>query len=330
VTTALQHPLGFKSPYVWPNPAFPFRVYYEGPNCRIFIIENIQHNWNWLLEWHEHIRETDYFFVYCGWYFDDHFATISDKIFEVLNLRKDNFFFMFNSNHEMDNFTQYGFKGDVINHNAWIDENQVMKSLPNTPKIYDAVYVARRSAFKRHMLAESIQKLALIAGNNHGKDISDVPNNPAFINDTPLKPAEVCEKINQSHVGLILSASEGACFSSSEYLLCGIPVVSTPSFGGRDVWYNEYNSIICEPNADAVADAVERLKRRDIDPMVIRQMHIDMAQVHRQRFINQLQHVFNRFSTVSIDATSYFNKNFMHKMRKSYTPDFETLFGSNS
>lgn len=321
------HPSGFKSNYVWPNASFPFRVYYDGPDCRIFIIENIQHNWNWLLEWHVHIRETDYFFVYCGWYYDDHFATISDQIFEVLNLRKDNFYIMFNSEHEMGNFTPRGFQGEVINHNAWLDENQVMKPIPGTHKLYDAVYVARRSAFKRHMLAQNVPKLALIAGRNHGKDISEVPDNPAFINDEPLKPREVCEKINQSHVGLILSASEGACFSSSEYLLCGVPVVSTPSFGGRDVWYNEYNAIICDPDPDAVADAVEEFKKRQPDPAAIRQMHIDIAQVHRKRFIAQLRRVFDRFGVTSVDAEHYFSEHFMHKMRKSYAPDFESLFG---
>ena len=45
---------------------------------------------------------------------------------------------------------------------------------------------------------------------------------------------------------------EGANYSSSEYLLCGLPVVSTESSGGRDYWFDDYNSIICKPNEDSV------------------------------------------------------------------------------
>ena len=32
--------------YTWPNPSFPFRLYFEHPNLRIFIIEN---TYNWII-----------------------------------------------------------------------------------------------------------------------------------------------------------------------------------------------------------------------------------------------------------------------------------------
>ena len=48
-------------------------------------------------------------------------------------------------------------------------------------------------------------------------------------------------------VGGVFSEEEGACWASSEYLLCGLPVVSTHSRGGRDVWYSGHNSLIVEP-----------------------------------------------------------------------------------
>ena len=315
----------FKPSYTWPNPAFPFRVYYEGSKCRIFIIENIQHNWNWMSEWHEHFRETDFFFVYCGWYYSPAFANEAETIFSILNLNKEQFFFMFNSPVEMQNFAEKGFHGDVINHNAWLDENLVMKPL-SIDKIYNAIYVGRRSAFKRHMLASKVPHLALIAGINHGNAISDIPPHD-YLNDQPLSPEEVCEKINQAHCGLILSEAEGACFSSSEYLLCGIPVVSTPSKGGRDVWYNEYNSIVCEPTPEAVAAAVEEFVQNPRVPQKIRQMHIEQAQGYRKEFINMLADVFNRFGVVDVDPVNYFQTNFFHKLRKSYKPDLQEIFG---
>jgi len=218
--------------------------------------------------------------------------------------------------------------GDVINHNAWLDENLIMKPLA-LQKRYRAVYVARRSAFKRHFLASKVKGLALVAGNNHGNAMADVPPHD-YLNEKPLTASEVCEKINEASCGLVLSASEGACFSSSEYLLCGVPVVSTPSTGGRDVWYNEYNSIVCEPNEDAVAAAVAEFVRHPRNAERIRQMHVEQANMYRKRFIAVLGDVLRRFGVTDIDAADYFHTNFFHKMRKSYRPDFEKLFGGRS
>ncbi|MBY6092903.1 glycosyltransferase [Maritimibacter alkaliphilus] len=313
----------YKPSYVWPNPAFPFRVYYDGPECRIFIIENIRNNWNWMYEWHEHFRPTDIFFVYSGWYQSVGGAKDTEKIFRLLGLRKENFFFMFNSPLEQQNFD--GFQGAVINHNAWLDENLVMKPL-GLPKEYDAIYVARRSAFKRHELAAKVGNLALVAGINHGNAEAPLPPH-RYLNDTQLTPDQVCEMINKASCGLIMSETEGACFASSEYLLCGVPVVSTPSYGGRDVWYNEYNSIIADPTPEAIAEAVEEMVRWPRNPARIRQMHLDQANAYRQAFIKALDGFFKRFGVTSVDADKYFKDTFFHKLRKSYVPDFKKIFG---
>lgn len=317
--------MAFKPSYVWPNPAFPFRVYYDGPECRVFIIENIQHNWEWLSTYHNQIRDNDCFFVYCGWYHSEGFAKEADKIFSELNLRKENFYIMFNSIKEMMNFEPYGFTGDVINHNAWLDENLVMKVLPNVEKLYDAIYIARLSAFKRHELANKVRNLALVAGINHGNPINENLPPHIYKNDIPLTPDEVCRKINQSKCGLLLSAMEGACFSSSEYLLCGIPVVSTYSNGGRDVWYNDYNSLEVEPNPSDIFEAVEYFIHNNRDPFKIRNDHIAQAQIYRNKFIDELGKIFYKYG-VPLNSRSYFEENYFHKLRKSHRPDFDAIF----
>ena len=315
----------YTSPYIWPNPAFPFREYYDGPECRIFIIENIHHNWEWFRDYHTKFRDNDVFLVYCGWYFDEYFAKQANIIFDGLSMKRENFFMMFNSELEMKNFEGTGLPGDVINHNCWLDPSS-FGILPDVEKVYDAIYTARLSPFKRHELAVKVPNLALVAGIDHG-NTSDKPLPPhAYRNERILTPDEVCEKINQSHCGLLLSESEGACFSSSEYLISGVPVVSTKCFGGRDVWYNDYNSIVCEPDPDAIRDAVAFFKENPRDPRRIRQDHIDLAQIHRARFVKALGDIFARFG-VGKDAQSFFDENYMHKMRRSYKPDFDAIFG---
>jgi glycosyltransferase involved in cell wall biosynthesis len=315
----------YKPSYTWPNPAFPFREYYTGENCRIFIIENIQHNWNWLSEYKDKIRPSDIFFVYCGWYHSDYFAKEANAIFKELGLIKDNFYIMFNSSEEMANFKPYGFIGDVINHNAWLDENLVMNVLPETEKHFDAIYIARLSEFKRHYLASKVPNLALVAGINHGNPIAENLPPHVYKNQQQLTSVEVCQKINKARCGLLLSASEGACFSSSEYLLCGIPVVSTISNGGRDVWYDEYNSIVCKPHENDIRDAVHYFIENPRDPHKIRGSHIQKAQVYRNKFNEEVQRYLD-FHLESINAFEHFKNAYFHKLRRSYRPDFESIF----
>ena len=279
--------------YRWPSPAFPFSLYFNHEKLRVFIIENIMHNWDWLSKVAKNITERDFFYVYCGWFHDEYFAKTYERILDELGLSKNQFYIMYNSENEKNIFTRYNFYGDLINHNCWLDWNQSMKIMSNVDKLYDAIYVGRRSAFKRHMLAKNVSNLAIIAGNNHGNNISEIPD-CAYINEKPLTADEVCEKINQSKCGLLLSETEGACFSSSEYLLCGIPVVSTKSNGGRDYWYNSYNSIVVDPDENQISEAVTHFTNTSLDPNKIRNDHIEMSIKQRNIFVAHLQKLLSK------------------------------------
>ena len=312
----------YKPSYTWPNKAFPFRKYYDHKKCRIFIIENIVHNWNWLHQYSHNFRETDFFMVQLGWHYNDYTIQECNHIFEILKLRKSNFIFMYPDFATQSLFKIYGFEGDLINQNCFLDYD--LFKIIDSEKIYDAVYTARLSAFKRHNLATKVENLALIAGNTDGPKIEDLPNHK-YINKTHLSPNEVLERLSESKVGLILSEVEGACYASSEYLLSGLPVVSTYSKGGREIWYNDYNSVVCESSPESVANAVKKLISYKRDPLLIRNMHIELSNYFRTNFIRSHQRIIDTCG-VSDDANSYFINNFQHRLRSSIVPDFENLF----
>jgi len=312
----------FKPSYVWPNPAFHFRLYYESDKCRTFLIENIAHNWSWLKEYRHRFRENDFFFVQLGWYFDEHLVQECNHIFEILGLRKDRFMFMFPDFSAKTMFEYFGFKGDIVNHNCFLDEN--LFKVVESEKKYDAIYTARLAPFKRHHLASKVENLALIAGNTSGELIKDLPPHK-YINESHLSPEEVILKLSESKVGLLLSEFEGACYSSSEYLLCGLPVVSTRSHGGRDIWYNAYNSIVCDANPDSVAEAVKHLASQKRDPFRIRDMHISLAKELRDNFIQMHQSSLRACGDNS-DADDFYKKNFRHKLLTSENPEFSLIF----
>ena len=307
--------------YVWPNPAFPFREYFSDPKLRIFIIENIHHNWEWLRDHSRRFQARDHFIVYVGWHYDDWILKQDLAVFEALELDKEKFFFLFNSEDEKSRYMEAGFIGELINQNAWIDHDYAMMPIQGLEKKYDAVYVGRLTPFKRHELANEVPRLALVAGNLHGG--SDAPHIPPhiYMNDRHLTPPEVSAVINESRCGLILSAAEGACFASSEYLLCGVPVVSTYSKGGRDVWYNEYNSLQVEADPLRIRAAVEYFVKNPRDPNKIRNDHIVQADSYKQKFIDYLNQLFVRYEIVQ-SAQDFFTESYMDKLRKSENPDF--------
>jgi len=314
----------FRPSYVWPNPAIHFRIYYESDKCRIFLIENIVHNWKWLKEWANHIQDRDFFFVSLGWHFDNYLTYESAEALKILGVDKSKFKILFNDFQSKNLFEQYGFHGEIVNQNCFLDFEQF--NIRQSEKLYDAIYTARFVSFKRHYLASKVPNLALVAGNSwqSKEEELEIPKY-AFLNDKRLTPEEVAIKISESKVGLILSESEGACYSSSEYLLCGLPVVSTWSNGGRSVWLNDYNSIICDANPDAVEKSVTDLIKKKRDPKVIREMHVRLSNYFRKNFINLHDQVLASVNDKKI-AKDYFFKNYKHKLFTSETPNFSEIF----
>lgn len=319
----------FKPCYTWPNPAIPFRLYFNDPKCRIFIIENLQHNFLWLLQWKDRFRISDIFFAIIGCHYQPFLVDEASRMFDALSLPRDQFYLLYNDEREESLFSASGFNGEVINQNAWLDESSAMKPL-NVAKSYDAVYVARLMELKRHCLSSEIGNLAIVCGDLHGATESLYVPPYAYRNQKVLSPHEVCGIINQSRCGLILSEAEGACFVSSEYLLCGIPVVSTKSEGGRDVWYDDYNSLVVEPTPSAVKEAVQYFCENPRDPDKIRSSHIEKARFYRSKFVALLGRILSNRGISYVDPELYFSNRFFDKMRRCYEPPFELLFGDNT
>lgn len=184
------------------------------------------------------------------------------------------------------------------NHNAWIDFN-VFKIIGGNKRQFRMAMNCRPELFKRPYLAKNINGLVVIKGANYNpKSFYDLNQlNPKYINTSRISPVEVNDLLNQAYCGGIFSEVEGACFASSEYLLAGLPVISTKSIGGRDYWYNENNSIICKPTPESVKDAVdlaiENLNTGVFDRQEIREHHIKESLRLRHDFSELLQRLID-------------------------------------
>lgn len=197
-----------------------------------------------------------------------------------------------------------GLEAIYCNHNAFVDERVFCPGKESEGcevREFDAVYDARLTRFKRHPLAAGVRRLALVhyftSADHDWRWVlkvrwrlrhARIMNRHRFFR--PLQPVslsapEVAAVYRRAKTGLCLSAGEGAMLASMQYLLVGLPVVTTPSRGGRDVFFDEANSITVEPDTGAVARAVDELIGRASEPAAIRGRALERIAEHRARFL---------------------------------------------
>jgi len=292
--------------------------YFHGEALQILRMEGFEHNWDIL----PYLLEKHYVFIvipcmFAKWnfkfardvLFTQHPAfPIHHLIWEAPDLNTHLW------------ATEYGFPSILCNNNCWLDFE--LFTLSNVSKRYDMVMNCRpERTTKRPYLARSVSNLAYIKGTVYRPaDIYDVSElTCAFVNETRLTPEEVANIYAQSVCGGIFSEEEGACYSSSEYLLCGLPVVSTSSRGGRDTWYTPENSILVEPKETAVKEAVdtwvERAKAGLVDPARIRAHHIQLSTEMRNNFVGFVQTLFDTHG-IALSAQEHFRATYVHKMKR--------------
>ena len=175
-----------------------------------------------------------------------------------------------------------GVRGAFVSQNIYVDYDSYRPQA--VEKEYDAIYVAQMKKFKRHHLAGRIERLYIATA--WGGDLPSFCRqvSHATFNEKRLDKSELAVMYNRSHCSLALSAVEGAMLASFESLLCGTPVVTTRSRGGRDEFFDQTNSVTVEPHEDAVFAAVEHFKSAPPDPGAIRAGTLAKTDAHRRRF----------------------------------------------
>lgn len=219
-------------------------------------------------------------------------------------------------------------------HNAFLDERVFRILTPQEKaayrgKSYRAVMNASLSRFKRIHLARSVADTCLITyktasyDRRYEKYLCRRMRHMDFLQykDSVLTEWYSSEKIteiyNQSQCGLILSAEEGACFASCEYLLCGLPVVTTQSIGGRNAFFHPDYVVTVEPNENAVRAGVEAALALPISPQEIRERTLLIMETYRTAYRNLLQYIVDSNSG-SQDMTATWNSYFINHMMHRY------------
>jgi glycosyltransferase involved in cell wall biosynthesis len=208
---------------------------------------------------------------------------------------------MANSEAEHRMLTAAGLVSVWVNHNAFVSP-AIFRNLQESNKHFDAVYDARVDPFKRHKLAAAIESLALITApsqhdESYTRSIRRILTQAYWFND-PLASdyrvmslSEINAAINQCRVGLCLSATEGAMYASMQYLLAGLPIVSTESRGGRDEFFDSDYVRIVADRADAVAAGVREMRDCPVSATEIRRRTLEKVEQHKTRLFELLDNI---------------------------------------
>lgn len=197
--------------------------------------------------------------------------------------------------------------------NAFLDET-IFRPDKGGTKRYDAAFNANSAAFKRHELAWEVEGLALITYilEGEGTALLDGYRDLAYSNFdrkthalTILSSAEVASVLTQSHCGLMLSQQEGANYASAEYMFCGIPLVTTPSSGGRHVLYDSRQVRVVAPTPSAVAAGVADCMDWPVDPEELHALMLAKAIPHRRRLLDWLSQVIERDAHALANANAW-------------------------
>jgi hypothetical protein len=199
--------------------------------------------------------------------------------------------------HESYVLSREGVPNLLANELIFIDERQftVLPPQPLSSARFDAIYVARLDAMKRHELAVAVPNLVLAHGQPSPGDAARVRQllpKARFANFEAnggaygyLRDEDIVALMNRSAVGLCLSAVEGAMRASMEYRLCGTPVVSTRSVGGRDRYFLGPHVRVVDDHPDAVAAGVRELKAMNLSRLAVREFIGGLVSFDRHSFL---------------------------------------------
>jgi hypothetical protein len=106
-------------------------------------------------------------------------------------------------------------------------------------------------------------------------------------------------------------------FASIEYLLCGLPVLATSSFGGRDIFFDNECAEIVDDTPEAVKSGLSVLLSRQLDPDYVRRKTLRRIEEHRSTLVHLVCRLF-QMEGMHIDereASSRLFPNQIYKLR---------------
>lgn len=176
-----------------------------------------------------------------------------------------------------------------INKNCFLNE-EIYKIDESIQKEFDGIYSTSYDNRKRLNLCYNMNNIKILLNYNKKKLIpNEALKSLNILNNETISDSEIYKYYNKAKFGLCLITQDNSSNANAEYLLSGLPVISIESAGGRNIWYNEYNSIIIDPNKESLEKGIEaclkKIESGKFNPELIRRKQIQLMNEFRNKFI---------------------------------------------
>jgi len=259
--------------------------------------------------------------IQIGCYIDENIIKYTDYMNEIPMYYGENHIICVPNMYIFNCFKKYRPKLNLCltNHNAFIDET--LYKIDETQKVTNDLFVSSQFLKEKNLnLLHDIENICGVGYYPCSEDNKEVciitfPKSVKkvlnFANNVERKqknwkwvdPIENIKEINSSKIGGIFSTVEGSCFSSSEYLLCGIPVLSCKCKGGREIWYDNNNSTLCEPTNSSIKENLKKMlikyNNGEYNRESIRNNHIKIMKIHRNNLSNAVLNIMKKIFSVN-------------------------------
>jgi|GEM_PF-4115074 len=232
----------------------------------------------------------------------------------------------------------------AFNISEYVFLNDDTYNIIEAEKQYDCVYLGRRA------------KLEGLFKTPYKSDVKHFLLNE----ESTVNESAVTFEYAKSLSGIMTSKAEGSCRVIAEMLMCGLPIVSIKmpnlpkqdyfphtlfniystyevvlpnTVGGRELWLDDYNSITCERNDEAIDNAIQEIIGRNLDRNIIRRDYLGRLFTERLKFLYLIKSTAEEldlnFWDISLDdfiTLPYSNCSLQTQEWKRVVQHFKTLF----
>jgi len=235
---------------------------------------------------------------YCIWTEEDAITTAQMLTRTQENLPAARLVLLTNERRSTEMMRALGHESYTLNENTFVDPTEFPIASCDREICYDAVYVARLEKIKRLKLMTNLRSGVVLSDQDYPEKTVQEHRGmlpkisfPNFSTDgyQRFQGAPYHKWFQTAGCGLCLSEAEGAMRASAQYALMGLPIVTTPSVGGRDHYFDAPHVFYADPTPEAVADAVEKALGAipNLDPTEIRK-HVMDIQSRDQKYCVKL------------------------------------------
>lgn len=171
----------------------------------------------------------------------------------------------------------------LLNENLFFIDENIKKDLLG-------IYSTSFSNRKRLNICKDINNISLLLDYKNG--LPEFFNGINTINENTIEIFDLYKYYNRAQFGVSLITQDSSSYVIGEYFLCGLPIITVASIGGKNIWTNKYNSVLVDATKESILKGIElcltNIENGMFNSEMIRRRQLILMNDYRKKFIKFL------------------------------------------